>query len=143
MRFAIYSSTASAADPIFIDMATILLVEDNEDNRDVLARRLRRSGHEVLVAEDGAQGLSMANNRGPDLILMDLDLPQIDGWEVARRLKASPETARIPIVALTAHAMGPDRKHALDAGCDDYMSKPVDYPCLIRLIGTLLGSDHS
>ncbi len=115
-------------------MATILLVEDNEDNRDVLTRRLQRCGHEVIVATDGAQGLSMASNLLPDLVLMDLDLPQIGGWEVTRRLKAATETAHIPVIALTAHAMGPDRKRALDAGCDDYVSKPVDFPHLVQMI---------
>ena len=121
-------------------MAKILLVEDNEDNRDVLARRLQRFGHEVVTAEDGARGLSVASTQMPDLILMDLDLPQIDGWEVARRLKSAPETGAIPIIALTAHAMGADRTRALEAGCDDYSTKPVDFRSLIQMIDSHLGS---
>ena len=121
-------------------MASILLVEDNDDNRDVLARRLRREGHDVHVAEDGAKGLSMAGSLRPDLILMDLDLPEIDGWEVTRRIKAAPETTKIPVIAITAHAMGPDRDQALEAGCDDYATKPIKFRDLLAMIGPHLAS---
>ena len=111
-------------------MAKILLVEDNDMNRDMMSRRLQRKGHEVLMAADGMQAILMAESETPDLILLDMSLPVIDGWEAARRLKASPTTARVPIVALTAHAMAGDREKALAAGCDDYDTKPVDFPQL-------------
>ncbi len=115
-------------------MAKILLVEDNEMNRDMLSRRLQRKGYEVVLAVDGEQGINMATSARPDLILMDLSLPVIDGWEATRRIKSQAETTDIPIIALTAHAMEDDRRRALDAGCDDYDSKPVDFPRLISKI---------
>jgi CheY-like chemotaxis protein len=119
-------------------MAKILLVEDNDMNRDMLSRRLQRRGYEVLMAADGMQAILMAESETPDLILLDMSLPVIDGWEAARRLKASPTTARVPIVALTAHAMAGDREKALAAGCDDYDTKPVDFPKLLVKIDALL-----
>ena len=122
-------------------MARILLVEDNEMNRDMLSRRLNRRGFEVLIAEDGGLAVSMTQTERPDLVLMDMSLPVIDGWEATRRLKADPETAGIPIIALTAHAMESDRERALEVGCDDYDSKPVDLPRLLGKIETLLGSN--
>ncbi len=119
-------------------MAKILLVEDNDMSRDMLSRRLQRKGHQVLMAGDGMQALLMAESEAPDLILLDMSLPVIDGWEVARRLKASSSTASVPIVALTAHAMAGDREKALASGCDDYDTKPVDFPQLLSKIDTLL-----
>jgi two-component system cell cycle response regulator DivK len=116
----------------------ILLIEDNEMNRDMLSRRLAKRGFEVLLAVDGREGIRMAASQSPDLILMDMSLPEIDGWEVTRTLKASPQTSGIPIIALTAHAMVHDREKALDAGCDDYDSKPVDLPRLLVKIEGLL-----
>ena len=119
-------------------MAKILLIEDNEMNRDMLSRRLTRRGYVVLLAADGEEGRQVAEVEQPDLILMDMSLPVVDGWEVTRRLKAAPKTQSIPIVALTAHAMAGDREKALDAGCDDYDTKPVELPRLISKIQTLL-----
>ena len=119
-------------------MAKILLVEDNEMNRDMLSRRLQRKGFDVVLAVDGEEGINLATSGNPDLILMDLSLPVIDGWEATRRLKNQPETASIPIIALTAHAMADDRQRALDAGCDDYDSKPVDFPRLLSKIESYL-----
>ena len=119
-------------------MTRILYVEDNDDNIYMLRRRLERKGIEVIVASDGAQGIAAAEREHPDLILMDLSLPVIDGWEAARRLKASPTTARVPIVALTAHAMAGDREKALAAGCDEYDTKPVDFPGLTAKIDAIL-----
>jgi two-component system cell cycle response regulator DivK len=121
-------------------MAKILLVEDNELNRDMLSRRLQKKGHEVLLAEDGAQGVALAGTEAPAIILLDMSLPVIDGWEAARRLKASPVTGKIPIIALTAHAMSGDRERALEAGCDDYDTKPIDFPQLLAKIEAMLGS---
>jgi CheY-like chemotaxis protein len=120
-------------------MPKLLLVEDNELNRDMLSRRLARRGYEMVMAVDGAEGLAMAASESPDLILMDMSLPVIDGWEVATRLKGSPSTRGIPIVALTAHAMSSDRDRALTAGCDDFDTKPVDLPRLLGKIEALLG----
>ena len=120
-------------------MAKLLYVEDNEMNRDMLSRRLSRRGHEVLIAEDGQQGITMAKDEKPDLILMDMSLPVIDGWEAAKRLKAADETSTIPIIGLTAHAMADDREKCLAAGCDDYDTKPVDLPRLLGKIEQLLG----
>lgn len=117
----------------------ILLVEDNEMNRDMLSRRLMRSGYDVLLAPDGQAGIDMAQKERPDLILMDMSLPVIDGWEAAWRLKANATTRHIPIIALTAHAMPGDHKKAIDAGCDDYDTKPVDYPRLLDKIAKLTG----
>jgi CheY-like chemotaxis protein len=116
----------------------ILIIEDNELNRDALSRRLARAGFGVLVSVDGLQGLTMAQWASPDLILMDLGMPEIDGWACARRLKADPQTAIIPIIALTAHAMAGDRQKALDAGCDDFDTKPIDFNGLLLKIDRLL-----
>jgi two-component system, cell cycle response regulator DivK len=120
-------------------MPKILLVEDNEMNRDMLSRRLERRGYEIVVAVDGGEGLELARTAAPDLILMDMSLPVLDGWEATRRLKAAPETHKIPVIALTAHAMRGDQEKALEAGCDDYDTKPVDLPRLLGKIETLLG----
>ena len=122
-------------------MPTILLVEDNELNRDMLSRRLMRKGYQVLIAEDGAKGLRAATEGKPDLILMDMSLPVIDGWEVTRRLKAEPETRAIPVIALTAHALSTDREKAMAAGCDDYDTKPVELDRLLGKIENLLRVD--
>ncbi|MGA7240007.1 MAG: response regulator [Bryobacteraceae bacterium] len=119
-------------------MPTILIVEDNELNRDMLTRRLERRGYEMLSASDGAQGLELARRALPDLILMDMSLPVMDGWEATKHLKSAPETAAIPIVALTAHAMNGDRERALEAGCDDYDTKPVEFQRLVLKIEALL-----
>jgi two-component system, cell cycle response regulator DivK len=116
----------------------ILLVEDNEMNRDMLSRRLGRRGYAVALAVDGQEGLERVQADLPDLVLLDMDLPRVDGWEVARRLKASPSTSAIPIIALTAHAMVGDRDRALEAGCDDYDTKPVEFTRLLEKIETLL-----
>lgn len=115
-------------------MTKILLVEDNEDNRDMLSRRLARKGYEVVIATDGAQGVSMAGTESPDLILMDMSLPVLDGWEAARQIKGNADTQAIPVIALTAHAMSGDREKALAAGCDDYDVKPID---LVRLLSKI------
>jgi two-component system, cell cycle response regulator DivK len=119
-------------------MPKILYVEDNEDNVYMLVRRLKRHGFEVLVATDGEQGVAIAQTEHPDLIVMDLNMPVLDGWEATRRLKGAPETAAIPIIALSAHAMSGDRERALDAGCDDYDIKPVRMDSLMAKIRTLL-----
>lgn len=119
-------------------MVKILLVEDNEMNRDMLSRRLERRGYEVLIAVDGEQGVSMTIAENPDLVLMDMSLPVIDGWEATRQLKNNPDTTQIPIMALTAHAMSGDREKALAAGCDDYDTKPIDLKRLLGKIETLL-----
>jgi CheY-like chemotaxis protein len=119
-------------------MAKILMVEDNEMNRDALSRRLQRRGYEVVLAVDGKEGIALAQLAQPDLILMDLGLPEIDGWEAARRLKAEPTTEHIPVIALSAHAMAGDREYALAAGCDDFDTKPVDFPRLLAKMETLL-----
>lgn len=121
-------------------MARILIVEDNESNRDVLSRRLERRGYLVLLATDGPSGLDMARDRRPDLILLDLGLPEIDGWECARRLKAAASTRHIPIIALSAHAMVGDRQKALDAGCDEFDTKPIDFVGLLNTMNRLLGA---
>ena len=121
-------------------VAKILLVEDNEMNRDMLSRRLQRKGYEVVMAEDGAQGVALARKETPDVILLDMSLPVIDGWEAARQLKSEAATRGIPIIALTAHAMSGDREKALDAGCNDYDTKPVELPRLLGKIEALLES---
>ena len=121
-------------------MRKILLVEDNEMNRDMLSRRLERKGFEVVMAVDGQAGIDMASSSNPDLILMDLSLPVIDGWEATRQIKADPATQSIPVIALTAHAMAGDEQKALEAGCDDYDTKPVNLKRLLEKIGNLLGS---
>lgn len=119
-------------------VARILLIEDNELNRDMLSRRLRARGFEVDLACDGAAGIGRATATLPDLVLMDMSLPKIDGWSATRTLKSHPATRTIPILALTAHAMVTDREKALDAGCDEYETKPVDLPRLLEKIGVLL-----
>jgi CheY-like chemotaxis protein len=119
-------------------MTTILIVEDNEMNRDMLSRRLERKGYTVLMAVDGATGIDLARTGGPDLILMDMSLPLVDGWEATRRLKADPALRHIPVIALTAHAMADDREKALGAGCDDYDTKPIELPRLLGKIEALL-----
>lgn len=119
-------------------MPKILLVEDNAMNRDMLSRRLQKKGYEIVVAVDGDQGVRLASADFPDLILMDMSLPVIDGWEATRRIKSAPETKRIPIIALTAHAMSDDRQKAIEAGCDDYDTKPVELPRLLGKIEALL-----
>ena len=120
-------------------MAKVLLVEDSEDSRVGLARTLQRRGHEVLAAVDGRQGVEMARAEIPDLILMDMSLPVLDGWEATRLLKGAPETRGIPVIALTAHAMAGDRERALEAGCDDYDTKPVELSRLLPKMESLLG----
>jgi CheY-like chemotaxis protein len=120
-------------------MAKILLVEDNEMNRDMLSRRLARKGYEVVIAIDGQQGIELARSETPDLILMDMSLPVVDGWEATRQLKSAPETQSIPVIALTAHAMAGDREKAVEAGCNDYDIKPIELPRLLEKIEALLG----
>jgi two-component system, cell cycle response regulator DivK len=122
-------------------MAKILLVEDNDMNRDMLSRRLERKGYEILIAVDGKEGVEIAQNQRPDLILMDMSLPVMDGWEATRQLKANPEMRHIPVIALTAHAMSGDKEKALEAGCDDYDTKPVELPRLLEKIEALLGKN--
>src|SRR5436305_7522661 len=119
-------------------MAKILLVEDNEMNRDMLSRRLERRGHHLITAEDGAVGVALAKSESPDIILMDMSLPVVDGWEATRQIKAAPETKGIPVIALTAHAMAGDREKALEAGCDDYDTKPVEFSRLLAKMQALL-----
>ncbi len=119
-------------------MARILLVEDNEMNRDMLSRRLKRKGHDVLMAGDGAQGVDLARSEHPDLILMDMSLPVLDGWQATRQIKATAETQTIPVIALTAHALAGDRERSLEAGCDEYETKPVDFPRLLEKIESFL-----
>lgn len=119
-------------------MITILLVEDNELNRDMLSRRLERRNYHVLIAVDGKQGVQMAKSEVPDLILMDMSLPVLDGWEATRLIKAAAETRAIPIIALTAHAMTGDRERALEAGCDDYDTKPIEFNRLLKKIRVCL-----
>lgn len=122
-------------------MARILLVEDNEDNRDMLSRRLVRKGYDVLTALDGEQGVAMTKAEKPDLVLMDMSLPQMDGWEATRQLKSDPQTQGIPVIALTAHAMSGDREKALAAGCDDYDVKPVELMRLLAKMEALLPAE--
>ena len=124
-------------------MSKILLVEDNEMNRDMLSRRLQRRGYEVVLALDGETGVEMAKTEAPQLVLMDMSLPVLDGWEATRRLKADSATRHIPVIALTAHAMSSDRDKALEAGCDDYDTKPVELPRLLEKIAKLLARDSS
>lgn len=121
-------------------MPKVLLVEDNEMNRDMLSRRLTRRGFDVVIAVDGQQGVEMVKSERPDLILMDMSLPVLDGWGATRRIKAEIETRLIPLIALTAHAMGGDRDKALDAGCDDYDTKPIELPRLLDKMDRLLNS---
>ena len=121
-------------------MPKLLLVEDNEVNRDMLSRRLIRHGFEIEIAIDGAQGIAMAHSIAPDLVLMDMSLPVIDGWEATRRLKASVDTRQIPVIALTAHALGGDRERCLAAGCDEYDTKPIEFSRLLAKIQALLNA---
>lgn len=120
-------------------MATILVVEDNEMNLDMLTRRLSKRGHDVLIATDGAQGVDMAQRQKPHLILMDMSLPVMDGWQATRLIKADPNTAFIPVIALTAHAIAGDREKCLAAGCDEYETKPIKFPELLAKIDHFLG----
>ena len=122
-------------------MSKILLVEDNEMNRDMLSRRLKRRGYEVLIAVDGAKGVEMVSSETPDLVLMDMSLPVMDGWEATKNIKADPATKSIPVIALTAHAMSGDRQKALEAGCDDYDTKPIELSRLLSKIQSFLGED--
>jgi len=119
-------------------MTKILLVEDNEMNQDMLSRRLLRRGYEIIIAGDGAQGVTMSLSESPDIVLMDMSLPILDGWEATRHIKLNPVTMNLPIIALTAHAMSGDRENALAAGCDDYDTKPVDFKRLLGKIEALL-----
>lgn len=121
-------------------MSKVLLVEDNEMNRDMLSRRLERKGYDVVYAQDGSIAVELAGSEQPALILMDMSLPVMDGWEATRRIKADPATKDIPVIALTAHAMAGDREKAIDAGCEDYDTKPVDFPRLLGKIESLIGS---
>jgi len=123
-------------------MTKLLLVEDNEMNRDMLSRRLERKGYAVAIAINGQQAVDMASADSPALILMDMSLPVLDGWEATRRLKAAPETSRIPVIALTAHAMASDREKAMEAGCDDYDTKPIELPRLLGKIETMLAGSR-
>ena len=125
-----------------IPVPTILLVEDNEMNRDMLSRRLERAGYRVIIAVDGPRGIATARAEQPDLVLMDMSLPEIDGWEATRHLKQDPATRQIPIVALTAHAMVSDREKALQAGCDDYDTKPVDFARLLQKMTSILARER-
>ena len=122
-------------------MAKILLVEDNEMNRDMLSRRLERKGYEVAIAVDGQEGIDKAQSGDYDLVLMDMSLPEIDGWEATRQLRAQPATEKLPIIALTAHAMAGDREKALEAGCDDYDTKPIEFQRLLSKIEALLNAN--
>ncbi|MDB5327274.1 MAG: response regulator receiver protein [Phycisphaerales bacterium] len=120
-------------------MPKILIVEDNEENRDSLKRRLERRGFQVLLAEDGQKGIDCAATEKPDLILMDMNMPVLDGWEATRRIKAQPELAGTPVIALTAHAMNGDRERAIEAGCTDYHTKPIEFPKLLAQLESILG----
>ena len=119
-------------------MTRLLLVEDNEMNRDMLTRRLKRKGFEIEAASDGEQALVMIQESIPDLVLMDMNLPIKNGWNTCQEIRANPRTEMLPIIALTAHAMAEDKQKALDAGCDDYTTKPIDFPLLLEKINTLL-----
>src|SRR4029079_5064438 len=119
-------------------MRRILLVEDNEMNRDMLSRRLQRRGYEVIIALDGQQGVAMAQSSSPDIVLMDMSLPVMDGWEATRTLKASPDTKEIPVIALTAHAMSTDRDKAMEAGCHEYHTNTIAIPRLIAKMESLM-----
>lgn len=124
-------------------MAKILLVEDNEMNQDMLSRRLERKGYDVIIAVDGKQALELVSSEYPDLILMDLSLPEMDGWETTRRIKADHTTQQIPIIVLTAHALKTDREGAFEAGCDDFDVKPIDFPRLLVKIETQLNAGET
>lgn len=122
-------------------MAKILVVEDNEMNLDMLSRRLSRRGYEIVIATDGAQGVKLAGSERPDLILMDMSLPVLDGWQATRQIKSDPDLKTIPVIALTAHAIAGDREKALAAGCDEYETKPVKFPELMAKIAMFLGEE--
>jgi CheY-like chemotaxis protein len=122
-------------------MSKILLVEDNEMNRDMLSRRLERKEFTVVIAKDGAEGVQQAEEEMPDVILMDMSLPVMDGWEATRKIKENGATASIPVIALTAHAMSGDREKAMDAGCDDYDTKPIDFPRLLGKISAFINKN--
>jgi CheY-like chemotaxis protein len=124
-------------------MPKILLVEDDEMNRDMLSRRLERRGYKVVIALDGEQAVVMTRSEAPDLILMDMSLPVLDGWEATRQIRAASETRAVPIIALTAHAMQGDREKAIEAGCDDYDTKPVEFQRLLEKIQAILGKETS
>ena len=124
-------------------MVKILLVEDNELNRDMLSRRLMRHGHDIITATDGQQAIDLTIEHSPDLILMDMSLPVLDGWEASKQIKANPDLTHIPIIALTAHAMDGDKEKALTAGCNDYDTKPIDLPRLLGKIDALLETQHN
>lgn len=124
-------------------MPRVLLVEDNEENRDALSRRLIRRGFEIVIAVDGVQGVEMATSEKPDLILMDMNLPELDGWEATRQIRASEATKSIPVIALTAHALSGDKERALEAGCTDYHTKPVELPKLLEQIEAILKTQPS
>lgn len=132
------SAALQPFDTILTHMPKILLVEDNEMNRDMLSRRLQRRGYEVVIALDGQMGIDLAQSEKPDLILMDMSLPVMDGWEATRTLKASDATRQIPVIALTAHAMSTDREKAIEAGCDDYDTKPIELPRLLAKMEALI-----
>jgi len=119
-------------------MTKILLVEDNEMNRDMLSRRLERKGFELIMAKDGGEGVELTESSMPDLVLMDMSLPVLDGWEATKRIKANNATKHIPVIALTAHAMSGDREKAIEAGCDEYDTKPIDLPRLLDKINSLI-----
>jgi len=122
-------------------MVKILLVEDNEMNRDMLSRRLIRKKFEVVIAVDGVEGVEMSISEAPDIILMDMSLPVLDGWQATQKIKADPQTKNIPVIAMTAHAMAGDREKCLQAGCDDYDTKPVEFPRLLDKIKNLIGTE--
>jgi two-component system cell cycle response regulator DivK len=124
-------------------MPKLLIVEDNEENRDSLSRRLQRRGFEVIMAGDGKEGIAKAQSEKPDLILMDMNMPELDGWEATRQLKAAPETAGIPVIALTAYALSGDRERALEAGCANYHAKPVEFPKLLAQLESILQSKRA
>lgn len=119
-------------------MPKILIIEDNEENRDALARRLRRRGYEVVIALDGQQGVELTESEKPDIVLMDMNMPVLDGWQATRIIRTNPDTENLPIVGLTAHALAGDREKALQAGCADYHTKPVDFPQLLKQIEVLI-----
>lgn len=121
-------------------MPKVLIVEDNEDNRDMLMRRLHRKGFEVIMAVDGAQGVELALQESPDIILMDMSLPVMDGWSATKEIKSNPQTTNIPVIALTAHDMSSDRQRAMDVGCDDYDTKPIDMPRLLGKMGRFISA---
>ena len=128
---------ASGTDREVVSMPKVLLVEDNEANRDMLSRRLQRRGFEVVIAVDGAEGVAMSKAEKPDIVLMDMGLPVMNGWEATRAIKADPATQHMPVIALTAHSMAGDREKAMDAGCDDYDTKPVELPRLLEKMAAL------